>query len=216
MTDPTPPDPLELWRQAAGETDIAYGAFLIYRDLPANERSAARVASEYGRHVRLIERWRMRWHWVDRARSYVHYQDREHRRSLAAERAKMAERQAAEAQAIQAVLFAPVRALVVKLADMIDREELSGLSIGELYGLSMASARLWPAVARSEREARGAPLPEYQPPSDEGGETDAAGLVLTEDFLADVHYALEQANLRPAAPLELPAGDTPAEPVPDE
>lgn len=207
MSAPTPPlpDPLELWRQQPNETDVAYGAFLIYRDLPADQRSASRVASEYGRHARLIERWRSRWYWVERARSYQHYQDREHRRSQQAERGKMAERQALEAQTIQRVLFAPVRALAVKLADMIDREELDNLTVAQLYELSMVSSRLWPMVARAEREARGAPLPEYVPPQDEIPDGDGAGgLVLTEEFLADVHYALEQANL---APRQLAAGD---------
>lgn len=209
---PPLPDPLELWRQQPNETDVAYGAFLIYRDLPVNERSAVRVGSEYGRNMRLIERWQSRWFWVERARSYAHYQDREHRRSQAAERAKMAERQATEAQVIQRVLFAPARALAVKLADLIDKEELDRLSVEQLYALTLVSARIWPAVARAEREARGAPLPEYLPP-DEGDLPDpTAPLVLTEDFLAEVHFALEQADLKPR-PLELEAAPDPEAPA---
>lgn len=207
------PDPLELWRQQPNETDVAYGAFLIYRDLPPNERSAARVGSEYGRHVRLIERWSSRWVWVERSRSYQHWLDREHRKKLVNERAKMSERQAAEAQAIQRVLFAPVRALVVKLADLIDADELDRMDVGQLYILSMASAKLWPAVARAEREARGAPLPpEYEPPVNPDAPADGGPdpLLLTEDFLAEVHYALEQADLKPA-PRQLAAGDEPPE-----
>lgn len=202
----TLPDPLELWRQQPGETDVAYGAFLIYRDLPPTERSGVRVGSEYGRHVKLIERWQSRWFWVERARSYAHYQDREHRREQAADRAKMSERQATEAQVLQRVLFAPARVLAVKLADMLEREELDRLSIEQLYGLTLVSARIWPAVARAEREARGAPVPEYVPPAPDGdGDGDPTSpLVLTEDFLAEVHYALEQANLTPR-PLELEA-----------
>ncbi len=186
----------ELWQQQPKESNVAYGAFLVYRDLPANERSPARVGSEYGRHVRLIERWSSAWFWVERVKSYTAFLDSEHRRKLVAERSVMGERQAAEAQVIQRVLFAPVRALAVKLADLIDREELDRLSVGDLYILSMASARLWPAVARAEREARGGHVPEYVPP-DETPDAAGAGAVLDEGFLAEVYLALEQAGIAP-------------------
>src|SRR5260221_8129773 len=131
----------ELWQQQPKETKVAYGAFLVYRDLPATERSLVRVGSEYGRHRTLIERWSSMWFWGERVRAYTEHLDAEHRRKLVAERAVMGERQAAEAQVIQRVLFAPVRALAVKLADLIDREELDRLSVADLYALSMASAR---------------------------------------------------------------------------
>lgn len=202
-----PPELPDLWRQQPKETDVAYGAFVIYRDLKPTERSASRVRSEYGRSERLIERWRSTWFWVERARAYDAHLDEQHRKELLLERAKMGERQAAEAQVIQRVLFAPARALAVKLADLIDREELDRLTIGELYALSLASARLWPAVARAEREARGAPVPEYVP-IDEHPDVPAGGPVLTEDFLAEVYLALEQAGVTPR---QLAAGD----PAPD-
>lgn len=198
------PELPDLWRQQPKETDVAYGAFVIYRDMPVNERSAVRVGSEYGRNMRLIERWQSQWFWVERARAYAAHLDEQHRKGQLLERAKMSERQAAEAQVIQRVLFAPARALAVKLADLIDREALDALTLEQLYALTMVTARLWPAVARAEREARGAPLPEYVAPEETPEAAPSTGMVLTEEFLADVHFALEQANLRPTPQLEAP------------
>ncbi len=209
MTDDLAP----LWHQQPKETDVAFGAFLLYRDMPPNERSLVRVGSDYGRHRTLIEGWSSRWFWVERARAYAAHQAEEHRKAQLAERGKMSERQAAEAQVIQRVLFAPARALAVKLADLIDREELEHLSMGELFALSLAAARLWPAVARAEREARGAPVPEYLPIDETPEAAPGGGLVLTEEFLAEVHYALEQANL---APLQLAAGEDAIDVTPEE
>jgi hypothetical protein len=208
-----PPELPPLWHKQPEETDVAFGAFVVYRDLPPNERSAVRVASEYGRSASLIERWRARWFWVERARAYDAHQAEEHRKAQLAERGKMSERQAAEAQVIQRVLFAPVRALAIKLADLIDREELDNLTVAELYAMSLATARLWPAVARAEREARGAPVPEFVPPDETPEGLPDGGLVLTEEFLAEVHLALEAANLPPR---QLAAGDDAIDVTPTE
>lgn len=213
----TPPELPPLWHQQPKESNVAYGAFLVYRDLPPNNRSSQQVASEYARNWSLIRRWSARWFWVERVQAYDAFQAEEHRKGQLAERGKMSERQATEAQVIQRVLFAPVRALAVKLADLIDREELDQMPVADLYALSLASARLWPAVARAEREARGAPVPEYVPVDETPEALPGGGLVLTEEFLAEVHFALEQANL---APRQLAPGDdsidvTPTEEPPD-
>lgn len=195
------------WEQQTGETDIAYGAFVIYRDLPTEQRSASRVRSEYGRSERLVERWRSRWFWVERARAWDAKLDAENRRAQVAARVKMGERQAVHAEMLQRALIAPVQALLVKLADLIDREELGRLTVPELLALSVMAGRVWPLAARAERDARGAPVPEYQP---EPGDGDGGGAIAdvpdTEDELAATWAALESAGLVPR-PRELGPGE---------
>jgi hypothetical protein len=192
------------YEQQVGETDVAYGAFVVYRSMPTNERSASRVASEYSRHVRLITRWRSRWFWVERARAWDAKVDEENRRAQVAARVKMGERQAVHAEMLQRALIAPVQALLVKLADLIDREELGRLTVPELLALSVMTGRVWPAAARAEREARGAPVPEYDPPA-EGDVAEPATVLDSEEELAEIWLALEAAGLAPK-PRELGPG----------
>jgi hypothetical protein len=63
------------WQQLAGESNKAYQAFGVYRDLEPKERSLARVASECTRSVSLIRRWSAQWSWVERAREWDHHQE---------------------------------------------------------------------------------------------------------------------------------------------
>ncbi len=63
------------WQQLPGETDKAYEAFAVYRNLEPNERSLSRVTSELAKSIPLVKRWSSQWQWVERARDWDHYQE---------------------------------------------------------------------------------------------------------------------------------------------
>lgn len=148
------PDP---WARQKGESEQAYYAFCLYRDQEA-PRGYSRVVSELGKSKTIIARWGSRWAWVDRARMSDRAKQEEVRRSQVKEAVAMARRQATEAAGYQRVLSAPMIALVRKLETPMGVAELERLTFSQLYELSLLSARLFPHIARAEREARGAPI----------------------------------------------------------
>jgi hypothetical protein len=153
MTDELP-DP---WTRQKGETPQAFYCFEIYLD-QETPRGLARVVSESGRSKPLIERWSARWAWRERARMWDVHKQEEIRRAQVKDAVSMARRQAVEAAGYQRVLAAPMIVLVERLETAIGQAELQALSIGDLMTLTMLTAKLWPAIARAEREARGAPI----------------------------------------------------------
>ena len=65
----------ELWGRLAGESSVAYEAFLLYRNMShepgeKKKRRLASVAEKLGKSLKLIERWSRTWDWVERARAY--------------------------------------------------------------------------------------------------------------------------------------------------
>jgi hypothetical protein len=144
-----------MWERRAGESAKAFAAFGVYRDLPAAERSAVRVASEFGRHVRLIERWRSRHRWVERAAAFDSERDRRKREAMLEETAEMGRRQAADAAAAQAVVMQVVAAFAARLEEAQAQAELRDFPIDEFLPLVLRAIPSLAAAARLEREARG-------------------------------------------------------------
>jgi hypothetical protein len=77
------------WDRVKGETEQAYDAFLIYRELgPDRTQDGVRVKlGKVPAYLRGIERWARRWSWAERARAWDNH--------LQAERDKVAEKAAA-------------------------------------------------------------------------------------------------------------------------
>ena len=109
-----------LWERQPGETAKAYAAFLLYRDLPAIDRSveAAREGQYKDRKgtVRQWSGWSTRNGWVNRAA--------EHDSDLASRRRERMEKELDRAKDDAAVL---IRALLGKVA-----ERIQGMNAGEL------------------------------------------------------------------------------------
>jgi len=64
-----------------GESDEAWQAFVLYRNMPhrakeAAPRSLAKVAAELSKSIQLVYRWSTRWNWVDRAAAFDDYIDK--------------------------------------------------------------------------------------------------------------------------------------------
>ena len=104
------------WERQPGETAKAYAAFLLYRDLPAIDRS---VAAAWGRKKgrKRVERWCTAHDWVNRAA--------EHDSDLASRRR---ERMAKELERSQDKALTLIRAgleMVEKRLEGMDPEELA-------------------------------------------------------------------------------------------
>lgn len=57
------------WERQKGETEKAYEAFSIYRDL-GEGRTLTEVTKKLGKSRTLIDRWRVNWNWYERVREY--------------------------------------------------------------------------------------------------------------------------------------------------
>ena len=57
------------WDRQEGESEKAYEAFVIYRDM-GSERSQTAVSKELSKSRHLIGRWSSRWNWQDRVFAY--------------------------------------------------------------------------------------------------------------------------------------------------
>jgi len=66
------------WERVSGETQKAFEAFCIYRDMGAS-RSLRKVADQLGKSSRLIKKWSSLNGWVKRTTAYDDYMDRKAR-----------------------------------------------------------------------------------------------------------------------------------------
>lgn len=198
-------DGRKAWDRQPGEGDSAYYCFTVYRDHGPLARSASRVVSECGRSLSLVERWRARWYWVDRARAWDAAQDEIRRREQVQESIDMGRRQATEARAISQAMMIPVRELLRRMGDIMEVEQIKRLSLGDLLVLSIQTGRVWPVAMRAERLARGAPTPDYGAFMETDDETGEASVLDSEAHLREVWRAMEEAGLSPVPKAIAPA-----------
>jgi hypothetical protein len=153
----------EPWEMQRGESDNAFHAFVTYRDL-GGTRSLEEAARALGKHKKQLEKWSIRWQWVNRCAAWDAYLDgvRRDEAALAAreEVRRMYERHGAQTQAAIQALMIPVMALLRRMrepetaavfADMREADVLSLLS------LARSSASLLPNLMAAERLVRGEP-----------------------------------------------------------
>ena len=108
------------WERQSGETAKAYAAFLLYRDLPAIDRS---VAAAWGRKAggKQWERWCAAHNWVNRAA--------EHDSDLASRRR---ERMAKELDRAKDNAVTLARAALAKVAEKIQRLDVEEMQVGQI------------------------------------------------------------------------------------
>ncbi len=68
---------IEVWDRQPGERGKHWEAFQIYRDLPAGERTLAKVAELLGKSATLMERWSGEDGWVARSHQFDVFVDQE-------------------------------------------------------------------------------------------------------------------------------------------
>lgn len=88
------------YERQEGETDKAFEAFVIYRDL-GTDRSLVKVREKLGKSATLIERWSSRNNWVERVQSYDVEMDRKSLLQEEKKRKDMAKRHANYATVFQ-------------------------------------------------------------------------------------------------------------------
>ena len=116
-----------------GEGQEAFAAFARYRGM-GSERSTARVAQEFGKSKRLIERWSSRWDWVRRAAEWDRVLDRARRETHLRAITEMAERHAKMAVAVQG--------RVITRLNQLDPAELSPSDLIRWFEISVKIERL--------------------------------------------------------------------------
>ena len=115
-----------LWERQSGETAKAYAAFLLYRDLPAVDRSIVAAVAQQRQNggkapVRNWETWASRYNWVNRAA--------EHDSDLASRRRERVAKELDRAQDDAAVL---IRATLAKVAERIQGMDVEDLAVGQI------------------------------------------------------------------------------------
>lgn len=90
------------WDRQKDESEQAYAAFLIYRDMGAN-RSISKVAQKCSKNISLLNRWSSRWNWVERCRCWDNQLQKEAKKTAAAELKKMYQRHIKIAMQLQNV-----------------------------------------------------------------------------------------------------------------
>lgn len=81
------------WERLKGETQKAFAAFVLYRDMGTN-RSVTKVSQELSKSISLIKRWSARWEWVRRIDLYHLYLDRQRQSQILEDVREMPSRQA--------------------------------------------------------------------------------------------------------------------------
>lgn len=88
------------WERQKGETEKAYEAFSVYRDMGA-ERTISAVVKQLEKSRSLIDRWKDRWEWTERVRLYDNYLEKQARDKAVKDRKAMVDRQVKIAMQVQ-------------------------------------------------------------------------------------------------------------------
>ena len=117
-----------LWERQSGETAKAYAAFLLYRDLPAIDRSVSAARERHQRDtkgtLRQWKGWSMRNGWVNRAA--------EHDSDLASRRREHTAKELERSQDDALIL---IRAALAKVAERIQGMDAEELAAGQIPAL---------------------------------------------------------------------------------
>lgn len=136
-------DSISLWEKQPAESDKAWNAFQIYRDL-ADKRSFQAVADKLNLSHTAVRAHASRWDWRTRADAFDRHQDEENRRAMARGRLEMRERQGKLGMAMQSIGTQGLKELQAKLAAGTPL----GLTVDECVRMISEGAKI-------ERSARG-------------------------------------------------------------
>ena len=151
-----------LWERIPGETDKAFKAFCVYRDLRQN-RSFSALLDRLGKKSKTqFAVWSKKYNWQVRVRAFDDDEDRKNRMRQQESIQKMNERQAQQAETIQKILFLPVTAMSDRLRKNKDNktpaiEDLNKLNTLELIELIGQLSKSYGNLVNIERIARGVP-----------------------------------------------------------
>lgn len=142
------------WERHKGETNPAYTAWILYRDLPAPRsirKAAERLAETSRRNVETIygqfRTWSTKWTWDDRAVAFDNYQDRRYleRREGEDDRARRAE----------AALGAGMTRLALQRMNGDERNNVTAVDANDIDAKDLPAMIM--AAVRVSRLSRGEP-----------------------------------------------------------
>jgi hypothetical protein len=110
------------WERQPGETNKAWNAFRIYRDMDAAERTIKSVSKQLGYSVTaLCERWSRLNDWVSRAGTYDAHMDEQRRNRRERERLAASDRRVQIAKNMQLVGGAAIQELGTKIQEALQK-----------------------------------------------------------------------------------------------
>lgn len=126
----------DVWERQVGESEQAYRAFALYRDM-GDERSHAKLQTETGKNRRVIEKWSHRDHWIFRVKKYDEMVEEVRSIAIAQKKKEMMVRQARLGENMQ-----------LKASEGLDSLEVQALSAHEVAKLAEVGVKI-------ERQAYG-------------------------------------------------------------
>jgi hypothetical protein len=121
------------WERQKGESEKAFEAFAIYRDM-GQERTIAAVVKRLEKSRALIDRWKDRWEWKERVRAYDNELEREARAKAVKDRKAMTDRHIGIAMQLQKKALEALNSLSV--------EDMSAKDIKEYIKMATDLERL--------------------------------------------------------------------------
>lgn len=121
------------WERQKGESEKAYEAFVIYRDMGA-DRTITAVAKKLTKSRTLIGRWSAQWNWQERVLAYDNELQREAKAEAAKDYKEMMKRHIGMAVAIQKKAYDALKEL--------DIDEMSPRDIREYIKMATDLERL--------------------------------------------------------------------------
>lgn len=107
------------WERQTGESEKAFEAFVVYRDLGC-DRSISKVVQKLNKSHALIARWSGQWNWSERVRLYDNELEKQAFDEAVKERRAMSERHIKIAMQMQKKALEALQLLSVK--DMSPRD----------------------------------------------------------------------------------------------
>ena len=210
------------WERQPREATRSFARFVVYRDLPPEDRSLRLAANRLGVPLGTLQALNHRWSWSARVEAWDDERDRVKRQAMLQERIEMGRRQATAAAALQHAMMLPVSALLARVhreaeeyardghnVERTVNEILSGADLGTLLGYVYATAKVYPMVMRAERIARGEPV-EGVEIEDVLPVEEPASILSDEEHSMAMLAALEDAGVRPMLQLVPPPEDVDA------
>lgn len=124
---------IKAWERQSGESEKAFEAFALYRDMGA-ERTLQAVADELQKSYTLIRRWKTTWKWKDRVIEFDNDKERQAKRE--------AEKGLKEMYARQTKIAMQVQAKALKALDRLKPEKMSAKDIKEYIKMATELERL--------------------------------------------------------------------------
>ena len=101
------------WERQKGESEKAYEAFSVYRDM-GEKRTLTAVAGQLRKSGSLIRRWKGRWDWSERVRAYDNDLEKEARAKAIKDRKDMTSRHIGIAMQLQKKALEALQGLSVQ------------------------------------------------------------------------------------------------------